>query len=259
MNQNAIDPLETRLAQVARQMIYPPTPDIAAGWKVVKPRTAFFWRPAHLYIASIALVILLLASLLSVPGVRAAVLEFLRIGAVRIFLQQPDAQPLSAETPQEPTTASTPIYLASILDLGGETTLERARELSGLPVLLPAYPASLGAPDRVFLQDLGGYMVVLAWSDPEHPERARMSLHVITPGSFTLTKIQPETIETTRVNGHEAIWAVGPYPLEMKNGAIEFGRTVDGNVLIWTEGDITYRLESDLTMNEAIRIAESLR
>jgi hypothetical protein len=34
---------------------------------------------------------------------------------------------------------------------------------------------------------------------------------------------------------------------------------VDGHVLIWTEGAITYRLETALPESEAIRIAESLR
>ena len=34
---------------------------------------------------------------------------------------------------------------------------------------------------------------------------------------------------------------------------------VDGNVLIWYADDITYRLESDLPMEEAIKVAEFLR
>ena len=58
--------------------------------------------------------------------------------------------------------------------------------------------------------------------------------------------------------GNEAIWAVGPYPLEMKNGNTDIRRMVDGNMLIWSEGEITYRLESDLQFDEAIKIAESL-
>jgi hypothetical protein len=34
---------------------------------------------------------------------------------------------------------------------------------------------------------------------------------------------------------------------------------ITGNVLIWTDGALTYRLESDLPLAEARRIAESLR
>jgi hypothetical protein len=40
---------------------------------------------------------------------------------------------------------------------------------------------------------------------------------------------------------------------------MEFTRLVDGHVLIWADGDITYRLETNLLLEEAIRIAESLR
>jgi hypothetical protein len=40
---------------------------------------------------------------------------------------------------------------------------------------------------------------------------------------------------------------------------MDFIRLIEGNVLIWTEGDLTYRIETDLSLEEAIRIAESLQ
>ena len=61
------------------------------------------------------------------------------------------------------------------------------------------------------------------------------------------------------VNGQRAIWTVGPYPLRLYNGDIEFTRLIKGHVLIWQEGDITYRLETDLSLEEAVKIAESLQ
>lgn len=33
----------------------------------------------------------------------------------------------------------------------------------------------------------------------------------------------------------------------------------NGHVLIWTIGDVTYRLESELSIEEAVKIAESVR
>ena len=72
-------------------------------------------------------------------------------------------------------------------------------------------------------------------------------------------KIQPELIQTVQVNGHEAIWAVGPYPVHLKNQGLDIRRMVNGHVLIWTEGGFTYRLETDLPLEEALKIAESLR
>ena len=52
------------------------------------------------------------------------------------------------------------------------------------------------------------------------------------------------------------IWAVGPYPLRLYNGDLEFTRLIDGHVLIWEDEDLTYPLETDLPLEEAIRVAE---
>ena len=45
----------------------------------------------------------------------------------------------------------------------------------------------------------------------------------------------------------------------MRHADIQFVRLIDGNVLIWEENKITHRLETDLALDEAIRIAESLQ
>jgi hypothetical protein len=66
-------------------------------------------------------------------------------------------------------------------------------------------------------------------------------------------------IQETQVDGVYAIWAQGPYLIQLTSGTYVFRRTVEGNTLIWEEDNITYRLESDLTLEETIRIAESLR
>jgi hypothetical protein len=46
--------------------------------------------------------------------------------------------------------------------------------------------------------------------------------------------------------------------LILPNGDIQFERLVSGHVLIWAGLDVTYRLETDLSLKEAVRIAESL-
>ena len=48
-----------------------------------------------------------------------------------------------------------------------------------------------------------------------------------------------------------AFWAVGPYPLELSSRKVEIRRVVAGNVLIWEQDGLTYRLESSLPMEEA--------
>jgi hypothetical protein len=46
--------------------------------------------------------------------------------------------------------------------------------------------------------------------------------------------------------------------VRFSNGNIDFVRMIAGHVLIWAEGDVTYRLETSLSMEEAVRVAESL-
>jgi hypothetical protein len=65
-------------------------------------------------------------------------------------------------------------------------------------------------------------------------------------------------VKRTTVNGLEAMWADGPYILYLTNGKQEYHRLITGHVLIWFENDMTYRLECNLPLDEAIQIAESL-
>ncbi len=102
-------------------------------------------------------------------------------------------------------------------------------------------------------------MTILVWMNPQQPQSVELSLHFIPNGSWAITKMGPRVLQETLVNGYKAVWAEGPYPLVVSNGNdIDFTRLIDGNVLIWTNGKVTYRLETDLNMEEAIEVAESL-
>jgi hypothetical protein len=155
-----------------------------------------------------------------------------------------------------PTASSS--LIPFIEQIAGEVTLEEAREKVGFPISLPTYPADLGEPDRVFVQDMNGWMVVLVWLDAQQPDQVQMSLHMIEGGSWAIDKVEPTLVEETTVNGLPAAWVLGPYPLILRNSDIRFVRLIDGHVLIWANGEITYRLETDLSLEEAIKIAESL-
>jgi hypothetical protein len=269
-NQN--EQWEARLREAARTFPYPPTPDIASTVRAklteeirLKSGRRISWASRRLVWAALIL-ILVLGGLLAVPQVRAALVEYLQIGAVRIFLVEPTSTPTpSPATPASasPATATprpTPTPLASLLDLAGATTLAEAQAQVDFPIRLPAYPADLGPPDKVFLQDFGGPAVVLVWLEANQPERVRLSLHQLGPGTFA-EKGHPGLVQETTVNGRAAIWAEGPYVLQFQRGhqvEYDFRRLVEGRVLIWAEEGITYRLESDLPLEEAVRVAESL-
>ncbi len=66
----------------------------------------------------------------------------------------------------------------------------------------------------------------------------------------------------TSVKGQPALWTQGPYLLQFERDGqviVDTRRLVTGHVLIWVEKGITYRLETDLSLEEAVRIAESLK
>jgi hypothetical protein len=206
------------------------------------------WRRA---LVALALVVLLLGLTLAVPPARAAISRVLHLGSVTIFPSAPTA------TSTEPT----PTPLASVLDLAGETTLSNARQQAHFTIRLPAYPADLGPPQRVYLQDLGGAAVVLVWLEPGRPNQVRMSLHELSSDVW-VQKFAPRVIQETSVHGQRALWTDGPYVVQVASpGQTTYAerRLVSGHVLIWTEGAITYRLETGAFLQEAVRIAESLR
>jgi hypothetical protein len=247
---------ENRLRTIANGMEYPRTPDIAES-VMTQLRSSTRPRFALKRLAwSLTILLVLLSSLMLIPTVRAAVIEFIQIGIIRIFPQpiEPTVEAITTATPGEPL----PPLIPFLENIAGKTELVDAQQLVEYPILLPTYPPELGQPNYVYVQDAEGMMTILVWMDPGQPERVAMSLHFIPQGSWAINKFGPVTIQETEVNGQRAIWAVGPYPLWMQNGNIQVERLIDGHVLIWSDGDVTYRLETDLPLEEAIRIAESL-
>ncbi len=271
-----------RLTPTARALPYPPTPRLAAvvGARLVeKPVRSPAIRPWQVALLMLALIAL---AVLAVPTARAAVVQFIQIGVVRILVGPATAAPgppptvvptasnrAAAPTPPSPrpstaTPRPTATPISALLDsLSGETTLAGAQANAGFKVLLPAYPSGLGAPDRVFLQTEGAPLVVLVWVDPAQSDQVRLALFEIVPGNIGLqksdfTKGVPPSLQNTTVHGQPAAWTTGPYLLELQGGNLDFYRLIDGHVLIWLENGITYRLElaSDSTMAQAVMIAE---
>ena len=258
--------LEKRLFAMNHTFPYPPTPDIASAVRGrlnqlkqlnrgARHMPAF---PARRLLWAAIIALLVLAGLLAVPQVRAAILEWLQIGGVRIFLTEPTptATPSGTFAP-----APTQTLIVSLRTLAGRTTLVEAQKRLTFPIRLPAYPPDLGQPDDVFLQQLGGPYLVLVWLDKTQPADVKLSLHVFGPGTFA-DKIQPKVIQETRVNGGPAYWTEGLYMLQLQGvSGSDFGerRLIAGHVLIWKEGRLTYRLETGASLDEAVRMAESLR
>jgi len=268
---------EKQLQSIAKGMDYPRTPDIAGSVmsRLGKSKRSRFSSRRLAW--SLTIILVLLSSLMLIPTVRAAVIEFIQIGIVRIFPQpiEPIPEAITTATPQSvaeptatprsvpsPTTTSTdtpPLLIPFLDQIAGETNLADAQASAPYTILLPTYPGDMGQPDYVYVQDAEGVMTILVWIDPQEPKHVTMSLHFIPAGHWAINKFGPVEIQETEVNGQKAIWAVGPYPMIMSDGRLRVERLINGHVLIWEDRDLTYRLETDLSLEEAIKIAESLK
>ena len=268
---------EEQLQAITKVMEYPYTPDIA-GSVMTRLRPVINKRFILNRLAwSLTIILALLSSLMFIPTVRAAVIEFIQIGIVRIFPQpveqapavittatpqnaaSPSATPGNTTSPRVTPADASPLLIPFLDQIAGETTLANAQETAPYPILLPTFPMDLGQPDHVYALDAEGVMTILVWTDPVQPERVTMSLHFIPAGHWAINKFGPVEIQETQVNGQKAIWAVGPYPMIMSDGRLRVERLINGHVLIWADRNLTYRLETDLPLEEAIKIAESLK
>jgi hypothetical protein len=236
---------DAQVANLAKDFVYPAVPNIAAQFR--QPRLSLYRRqvkrPVWSMVAVLAFV-LLCVSLLASP-VRARVVEWLRIGAVRIFPIDPDI----------PFVPSLPSDAASGLNsLAGETTLTAALEKAGFDLKIPL---ELGEPDRVYYQELDrARLVIMLWRDREQGD---LALYQIAGPVSIINKRYVGDIEETTVGSEWAVWVEGPYQLYIETGTEIDIRAVEGSTLLWQQDGITYRLESHLTLDEARRIAQSLQ
>lgn len=232
-------PLERKLHQLAERFPYPETPPLSVP---LQPR-----RSSAIPRLAGALALAVILVLVTVPPVRAAVGEMLRVGAVRIF------QGVSEPAPS-PDQMTVPAGALTALDLPGEVRLADAQAAVDFELRIPT---ALGSPDRVFLLGEAGPAVAMVWLDPEQPEIPRAALYAF-PSDAATRKLMPQSVEPVRVAGQDGVWASGPHYFELPLGGQSLRLYVPGGVLIWTEGSLTYRLEITESLSEALQIAESL-
>ncbi len=112
--------------------------------------------------------------------------------------------------------------------------------------------------------------MVLVFGDPDRPRFVLYQASRMLYGKL-ISRDGAESgtvITETQVNTQRALWLTGaPHVLVTldRNGQplLDFERPVNANTLIWETGDfdtgVTYRLETSLSLAEAIKFAESLR
>jgi len=295
MEQNDLtSPWERSLEQLARRFDYPATPDVAAAVlnriadgrrpTMDNSRQPADRRPSPVIRGRLAWALLALAlvaaGLLAAPQTRAAILTLIaRIGAITIFSDEaaPTPQP-STPRPSPPLTAApagqlpplpstaapvatiaaTPIaplaaHSLELFQLGEPVTLDEARQVAPFA---PAEPAALGAPDEVYIhRNVDLPALTLVWRGPDG---APLSLTQVGIPEFANKLIHDEGVTFTFVGERPAVWLEGPHMLQLLGNWREESLLIDSNVLIWADGEITYRLEGAFDLAEARRIAESI-
>lgn len=270
---------ENRIKTIASTFTYPPTPDVTRG--VRQTLAAQTGRRPHRPGAlawAIVLVLLLVTVLLAVPQVRAAVLRIFHIGAITILETEDLAEgPPPAPEQGQPATA-TPVTAVTVMpavtmpvtavprpsaaplqlaDFATVVTLAEAQVMSPAPLYLPAYPADLGEPDHVYIQDtVGVQATIFTWQDEADPAQTRLALYQIWVDQYAYKGAA--AIQETTINGRRAIWLEGPHYFQLQSGRLQPWQFVEGNVLIWwAESGVTFRLEGAKSLTEALRVAES--
>ncbi len=258
------------LAQLAAQVEYPPTPNIAARARdgvtgrqmLPAARPA---RPAGRRLAwALGVMALLALSLLAVPATRAALLSFFaRVGAIEIFIDESaPTVPAPTRPPSTPSFSALPAtttpeavtHSLSLIDLGEPTTLAEAERQAHFT---PDLPAALGAPDEVYTHpgiDLPA--ITLVWRPDDGPP---LSLTAIAVAEFARKVVAATAVEEVAVGDETGLWLTGPHHLQLFGDWQGSNRLlITSNVLIWVHGGITYRLEGDLSQADAVAIAASL-
>lgn len=251
------DSLESLLVELGRALDFALTPDLvtSVGRRLRSEpgvRRSAAWERWN--VAAVA-ASLLLGAVLTVATTNMAVAEKLGLPGVliRVVDELPDVSPR-----------------AGTIAPGRLVTLEAASagaafELVGV--------GALGDPDEVYLDDAvpGGAVSFVYYPRPGLPEAEATGVGAILTqfqgrvSSEFITKVAVgggTRVKPVDVDGAPGYFFTGSGHLVYFTGAdgevYQSEGRLAGNTLLWERGGVTYRLEAELSLNEALRVARSV-
>ena len=260
--------LDATLADVGERLAYPHPARLADAVRarLREPRPRRWWdalrSPRYAFAPVVAtLTVLALVVVLAVPGARAAATEFLHLRGIDIFRAPAIATPSATAVPRA-TFAGTLM------------TLDDARRGADFGVLAPT-DARLGSPDEVYrgrtpagTHDIVTLVYTSRAGIPISREAGVSALVVEFRGRvdetlFAKVAAAGTRIEDVTVNGGKGFWIEGEphlffYRDDAGNPQSETLRLA-GNTLLWEVGGVTFRLEAQVSREDALRIAASFR
>lgn len=255
------------------EVAFPETPDVAPVVlaELMRPARAPWWRRPVVAVAAVVVAVVV-AVVGLVPAARDQVASWLGIRGVTVETvappttdRRPEATGPTTSTSVPPTTIEQPAPLPVQSGLGAGLLLGReivSLTVEGVAGFEPLYPA-LGLPDREFV-DAQGRAWMLYSARPGLPEVSVDGVGMIvaqfpfdTPG--IAKQVVADGAEFVEF-GDElfGLWVPGPHGLQIfdADGSMVDGRSA-GNTLLWEQGDLTMRIETSLSLSDAVAIAES--
>lgn len=229
------------------------------GWR------GWTWRPAR------RALILALVALLAVAAIAGAV--GLGLPGLRLILgAPPGSQPPATPSAIAPTGSPQPGAIGASMGLGEPLDPLDAAGLdarAGFHVRMPADP-TVGPPDAAYIDDTKGGQVTLLWAaraglpatlEPGVGLLLSQFRGTVEEGFFTKAIGNNTSLVRLQVGGHGGFWLSGDPHIffwQGPDGFVDDTRRWVGDVLLWSDGPVTYRLETALGRDGAVRIAESL-
>lgn len=256
--------LERTLGELGERLAYP-TADLwpAVRRRITERRARSWWsslraRPLVPALATL-LVILVVAFALS-PELVANAERVLGVPGIQIFRTTATPTTLPRATPAFPGQRA--------------LSLTDASRQAGFPVRAPA---ALGEPDAIYVE-IGPARVTLVYRTPGAGQRAGIPESPVMAGVSAVVvelngTLEPNllgkvvgpgtTMENVTVNGHPGVWLAGqPHLIFYReaNGNIQQETLrLAGNTLVWDESGIAYRIEAQISRDDALRIAATFR
>jgi Domain of unknown function (DUF4367) len=244
-----IDRLESDIQLLSQAMAFPTTPSLASRVRSRIEAEGDLQAPAPAWQLAFAAAAAALVGLAFLAGILAPARDAVAdlFDSINIF-----------ETDEVPADLTRQIS-------GTPVSLETAEATLGRPILLPAYPENLTL-ERVLLQDFGQVKAAVLFF--EHTDGTRFALFETSAGVGkglpTIGKGIADEAQAEPVSdlGEEAYWLTGLrivqyYDLE-GNVIQDSVRASDVNTLLWSDDGYVFRIEGDLSQDEAIKIATSL-
>ena len=236
--------LERALLAVGQNVDFPATPDLTGP---VRRRLAEGRRPPlfsrRVLVVALAVLVVAVGAVLAVPQARSTIRDWLGIGNVTIRY----VEDLPAV---EQATAG--------LELGERMSLEEARERAGFRVRVPTVER-LDDPPKVYYNEVSSQVAFLYGSE-DAPKLlitqadARGAVEKIV--NLEVTDRELVVVEP----GYAGIWLFGEkHAIFYPSTDHEEPFRLVGNALVYEIDGVTLRIEAEISKDEALRIARSMR